>query len=93
MRGKMSFSKFELVKSIAGRDLGNVYLIKEILDKDYVLLIDGKAKTISNPKKKKIKHITSLGVVEESLHKTFNDKSKTNDGVIRKIVKNFEEKC
>ena len=89
MRGNMNFKKFEIVESTAGRDFGNVYLIKEILDKDYVLLIDGKRKTISNPKKKKVKHIVSLGVVEESLNETFGDKSKTNDGVIRKILKNL----
>ena len=35
MRGKMSFSKFELVKSTAGRDLGNVYWVENGCDRGY----------------------------------------------------------
>jgi hypothetical protein len=57
------------------------------------LLIDGKNKTMLNPKKKKIKHITSLKVVENQLESTFDDKSKINDGEIRKILKKYQKNC
>lgn len=85
----MEFNRFEVVKSNAGHDQGNIYLIMKVLDKENVLLIDGKSKKISKPKKKKIKHITSLKVIETQLELTFDDKSKINDGEIRKILKKY----
>ena len=89
----MEFKRFEVVKSIAGRDQGTIYLISEIIDENYVYLINGEYKTISKPKKKKIKHICSLGEVVLDLEGKFADKSKINDGEIRKILKKFEKSC
>lgn len=89
----MKFSRFEVVKSKAGHDQENIYLISRVLDENNVLLIDGKNKTICKPKKKKIKHIISLNVIENQLGNIFEDKSKINDGEIRKILKKFQKKC
>ena len=89
----MSLNRFEIVKSTAGHDKGNIYMVAEILDNDYILLIDGKNKKISNPKKKKIKHIISLNVVENQIESVFEDKSKINDGEIKKILKKYQKKC
>ena len=89
----MEFSRFEVVKSNAGHDKENIYLISQILDKENVLLIDGKNKTMQKPKKKKNKHITSLKVVENDLESIFDDKSKINDGEIRKILKKYQKNC
>ena len=84
----MKLERFEVVESTAGRDEGCIYLVSEILDENFVLLIDGKTKPISKPKRKKVKHLKTLGVVESELCGTFEDKSRTNDGVIKKILKN-----
>ena len=89
----MKFRRFEVVESKAGRDQGTIYLISEILDENYVNLIDGKYRTISKPKRKKIKHICSLGEVATELEGVFEDKSKVNDWVIKKILKKFEKSC
>lgn len=89
----MKLERFEVVKSTAGRDQGSIYLVSEIVDENYVLLIDGKTKPISKPKRKKIKHLESLGAVETQLITDFSDKSKTNDGVIKKILKKYEKTC
>ncbi len=89
----MKLERFEVVKSIAGRDEGSIYLVSEIVDENYVLLIDGKTKPISKPKRKKIKHLISIGEVETQLNADFEDKSKTNDGVIKKILKKYEKTC
>lgn len=89
----MKFKKFEIVRSIAGHDKDNIYLISQILNKDYVLLIDGKIRKILNPKKKKGKHIVSLNIVENTLENIFEDKSKVNDSKIRKILKKYQKSC
>ena len=87
----MKLKQFQIVLSTAGRDIGNIYIVKEIVDENYVNLIDGKAKTIAKPKLKKQKHLVSLNSVETQLSEIFEDKSKINDGVIRKILKKYEK--
>lgn len=47
------FKVGDLVVSTAGHDMGQFYVIVEILDKNYVALADGKNKPITSPKKKK----------------------------------------
>ncbi len=89
----MKLERFEVVESTAGRDEGCIYLVSEILDENFVLLIDGKTKPISKPKRKKVKHLKTLGVVESELCGIFEDKSRTNDGVIKKILKKYEKTC
>lgn len=87
----MKLQKFEIVESTAGRDEGTIYLVKEILNDEYVLLIDGKCKKIDCPKKKKVKHLKQIGAVETQLNMIFDDKSKINDGEIRKILKKYQK--
>jgi len=52
----MEYSIGMFARSLAGHDKGKLYLINEI-DNEYVYLVDGKIRTIENPKKKKKKHI------------------------------------
>ena len=49
--------KGEIVRSRAGRDRGRAFVVYEILDADYVLLVDGRLRTLARPKKKKRKHL------------------------------------
>lgn len=80
----------DLVVSTAGRDLGNFYVVTKILDKNYVLLCDGKYKTIEKPKKKKIKHISSLGRNEVDFETKISAKDVDSNAFIKKLIKNFE---
>ena len=73
----------QVVKSFCGRDAGRYFLIKEILDKNNVLLVDGDIRKLEKPKKKKIKHI-------KKLNKVFSiDFESAKDAHIRKILKSF----
>ena len=47
----------EIVRSRAGRDRGRAFVILELLDEDYVLLVDGRLRTLERPKKKKRRHL------------------------------------
>ena len=47
----------EIVLSKAGRDRGRAFVVSELLDADYVLLTDGRLRTLDRPKKKKRKHL------------------------------------
>ena len=46
-----------IVRSRAGRDRGRAFVILKIVDADYVLLADGRLRTLERPKKKKRRHL------------------------------------
>ena len=62
----MDIQAGNLVYSIAGRDNGNVFLVLSV-DLGFCYLADGKIRKVSNPQKKKIKHVKSAGKVAETL--------------------------
>ena len=47
----------EIVRSRAGRDRGRAFVVLKLLDEDYVLLVDGRLRTLERPKKKKRMHL------------------------------------
>ncbi len=52
------------VYSRAGRDKGELFIVLKV-EGDYVYLADGKKRRVSNPKKKKIKHLNRTNFVSE----------------------------
>ena len=77
-------SKFEkgmLVKSLAGHDAGEIYIIVGTEAK-YVYLVDGKIRTLDRPKRKKKKHV-------QLILKKYNG-SEADDTVIKKILKEWK---
>lgn len=77
---------YDVVKSLAGHDKDALFVVSEIVDKNFCKIIDGKTRSISNPKLKKFKHLQFVANASE-LVDSFDDKSKTNDARIRKILK------
>lgn len=51
-----------VVESLAGRDTGKLYLVKEEAG-DFFFLCDGKKRTPVNPKKKRKKHVRQIGEI------------------------------
>lgn len=90
----MNFSKIEkekydlkegqLVKSKCGRDKDGIFIIKKVIDFDYVLLIDGNLRKIEKPKLKKIKHISKINMI-------IDDYKSMNNAQLKKALKIFEE--
>jgi len=46
----------QVVFSKSGRDKGKSFVVIDVQD-EYLFLVDGKLRTLSNPKKKKVKHV------------------------------------
>lgn len=46
----------DIVMAISGREKGEFFIVKS-LDNNSVLLVNGKTRTLSNPKTKNVKHI------------------------------------
>jgi ribosomal protein L14E/L6E/L27E len=68
-----------VVYSKSGRDAGRKFIVIDIVDNEYVILVDGSLRKIEKPKKKKIKHIELTEIIIYDIKdKLLNNESLTN---------------
>jgi ribosomal protein L14E/L6E/L27E len=79
----------QIVRSKAGRDKGNFQIIIEIIDDDYVLVCDGMKRKVSNPKKKKKKHLAKTNTIVETISKKIADGGKVTNQDVREALNSF----
>ena len=72
---------------LKGRDKGRYFAVMELIDKDFVLICDGKKRKTDKPKKKKIKHIKSLGFILDSLKEKLETNVKISNSDVRKSIR------
>ncbi len=82
-----------VVLSKAGRDLGRLFVIIEIIDELYVLIADGDLRRIEKPKKKKIKHLGFTNKLSSELNNKLMNKDRVTNAEIRRYISsvNIEE--
>lgn len=73
----------QVVKSKAGRDIGELFLVYKVLDENFVLIVNGKSRLLEKPKKKKIKHLVIYNDVIDI------NVDNLNDSFIRKALKTY----
>ena len=77
-----------VVKSIAGRDKGNYFVVVGIDEKEnYIYLVDGNIRKVENPKKKKLKHIELTNYYDENLADRINKKRKITNQEVKRFLK------
>lgn len=78
-------------KSKAGHDKDKIYIIY-YEDDAYVYLIDGRLRTIANPKKKKKKHIQSIKKYfdENIIEKLHTARETLRDEEVKRAIKLYE---
>lgn len=62
----MELSKAHIVYSIAGHDKGTLYFVTQV-ESSYVLLADGKSRTLERPKRKNKRHVRFAQYSEHSV--------------------------
>lgn len=75
-----------VVISKAGRDKDRVFVIVDILDKEYVLLADGKLRPENKPKKKKLRHLRFTDIIAEEIKKDIISGEKLNNSTIKRCL-------
>ena len=79
----------QVVKSKAGRDKSRVFVIIDIIDDSFVLVVDGDLRKLSSPKKKKVKHLVIYNTVLEEFANMLKSNEKINDATVRKLLEPF----
>ena len=77
-----------VVRSVAGHDKGGLFVVLEPVDRDFVLIADGKTRTVEKPKKKKRKHLRAVSA--EPMPITVE--AKPINAELRKYLKTCEQK-
>ncbi|MCL2775065.1 MAG: KOW domain-containing RNA-binding protein [Oscillospiraceae bacterium] len=80
----------DIVLASAGRDENRLFVVVGILDKDYVLIANGRSRRVDFPKKKKVRHIKPAAAGDFKL-KDLKDGKFTNliiKNIIAEYIKN-----
>jgi len=77
-----------IVKATMGRDKDKFFVVTGIIDNNYVLMSDGRSRTVSRPKKKKLKHILVKNDVASEIRSMILEGKSVLDSDIRKSLKN-----
>ncbi len=73
-----------VVQSIAGRDKGRCFVIVEVLDSQYVMVVDGSYHRVDHPKKKKLRHLRLRPQVLQGVRAELLEGRRLYDGQVRK---------
>ena len=88
----MTETEFQIGRVVlakAGREKGAAFLIIRRLDDEYVLIADGRSRTVSKPKKKKTKHLTPKPILIRELKSKLEAGELVLDADIRKTLESF----
>jgi ribosomal protein L14E/L6E/L27E len=78
-----------IVYSKAGRDKGRFFIIVGIVDEEYVLIADGDLRKISEPKKKKLKHLVVQNKRAEDMEAKLKNNLPVIDAEMRKCLQSI----
>lgn len=81
-----------LALSTAGRDKDKIYMILDIIDKQYVYIVDGDLRTKDKPKKKKLKHLKLYPEVLSGIAEKLKEGMKVFDAEIRSAIRSSKDK-
>lgn len=76
----------QYVKSIAGRDSGNIFIVKEMMDEKFVKIIDGDLRKVESPKKKNIKHLQKIDKVSRLIKETIEGNKKVSNLMVKQEI-------
>jgi ribosomal protein L14E/L6E/L27E len=80
-----------VVYSKSGRDKGKLFVIIEVVNDNYVMLVDGDMRTIENPKLKNIRHIHYTNLEADKVMEYLNRGEMPDNHIIRKNLKQLIE--
>ena len=80
----------DIVVSMAGREKDNCFVVVDVQD-NFALICDGKSRKIDKPKKKKIKHLSSVIGHSEFVSAKFDKGEAVTNREIKKELRSYAE--
>ena len=84
----MDIVKSNIVKSIAGRDEGDLFFVLA-KQEDFLLLADGKRRRIESPKRKRVKHVAFVAQSDSVVAEKIRSNEKITNSELRKAIAAF----
>ena len=81
----MDIAKSNIVRSLSGRDEGNLYFVLSA-EEDFLLLADGKHRRLENPKRKRKKHVALVETGENAVAEKIKSNDKITNSELRKAI-------
>lgn len=80
----------QIVRSKAGRDKGDVFIVLDVLDAKRVAIVDGKSRKLDRPKVKRVIHLQRYNTVIENFRALMAGQE-FHDAMIRKLLKPYQD--
>ena len=80
-----------IVRSLAGRDQGRLFVVIQELDSDFVMVANGKLRGMDRLKKKRRKHLKTTGIVVEELAARLREGAAIENHEVRSWLKREEK--
>lgn len=80
----------QYVRSRAGRDKNHIFVVLEIINDEYVYVVDGDVRRLESPKKKKLKHLNGYNQISVVVREKTKDDKKLTNLMIRKEIEKFD---
>lgn len=84
----MEIAEGSIVRSIAGRDKGDIFIVLA-REGNYVYLANGELRKVDRPKKKKLKHLQGTSFVSEFIRNKLETAGKVTNSEVRKALAEF----
>ena len=81
----MDIAKSNIVKSIAGRDAGDLFFVLAA-EGDFLLLADGKRRRVEQPKRKRAKHVMLVGESDAPVARKIRSSEKITNSELRRAI-------
>lgn len=73
----------QVVINSSGRDAGRLFFIVGIVDKEHVLISDGRKRKLDKPKLKKVKHLQKYNLINLQVKEKLEAKESITDAFLR----------
>ena len=86
----MEIAKSNIVRSDAGRDKGKLFVVLAV-EGEFLLLADGKARKVENPKRKKRRHVLFVSAEKTRLSEKITGNAKFTNSELRRTLAAFRD--
>jgi len=76
----------QIVKVLKGKDAGSFYVIIEIIDDKFVMIVDGAKRKFDQPKRKNIQHLELQPIVSSEVVHSLQESGRVTNAKLRHAV-------